>query len=267
MPTEKPREVSNASIHKQKKVDDSQETLDGFVSPGKKRASNGKASHILSVAQISDSKTRKGKSIPHHVDTLPARIQLMLYWRLFLEVMTLDMTKAKDFFDRMGLDPQASFSETFRTEMVTIAIDSELSLSFLDATCLQDTVQPFAETISNLRIRDEADTDLRLVYRRRGRPMKRRKTVAKDNMKSITASLDDDASNNEEDVRVDESRKEVSNKTPDYTIKKGDDTGDANSPGSKKRKRSESSLASSSGSESEGSASGLSFANYYEIVY
>ena len=117
--------------------------------------------------QIIDNKTRNSSTVPWHADTLPSRLQLMLYYRLISSMLAVGTTHFRDVWKHESLNASKPFSSIFKEELNKITLESGLALSFLDANCLEDIVMPFHDTIDALGINREIDSSLFLVYRPR----------------------------------------------------------------------------------------------------
>ncbi|KLO07013.1 hypothetical protein SCHPADRAFT_932722 [Schizopora paradoxa] len=118
------------------------------------------------VIQIIDTKTRGSNNIPIHADTLPSRLQLMLYHQLFVDILRADPILLLSLFERLNCDPARPFTERFKADMKVMLVSNDLHLRFLDAGCLLDMLEPMQESIEALSTRKVADS-LSLVYRRR----------------------------------------------------------------------------------------------------
>ena len=105
--------------------------------------------------------------VPRHADTLPSRLQLMLYHRLVSNMLAVGGSHLLDTWRQIGLDLSKPFSTKFKEELNIITVESGLSFSFLDSNCLEDIVTPFHDTIDALEIDREIDKSLFLVYRPR----------------------------------------------------------------------------------------------------
>ncbi|KAG6911340.1 hypothetical protein DXG01_001011 [Tephrocybe rancida] len=125
-----------------------------------------------------DTKTRRTNSLPRHPDTLPSRIQLMLYYRLLA-----DMTSTSPPFDfaamwrRLRVDPAATFSTKFLVQAGLLDKNTNWNIS-----CLNDLSKAYTDTVHSLGVMG-VDTNLELVYRLRsgqgqnqGKKSKRRST-------------------------------------------------------------------------------------------
>lgn len=230
----------------------------------------------LATVQILDSKTRKTKTIPTHADTLPSRLQLMLYWRLLHETLSLNEDRASNFFTRLKLNPKRKFSESFKKEIMALVQDQNLNDSFLEATCLEDSIKPYSETIQSLQVSDTASPTLKLVYRMRGNPVKKLKVekgksieqTSSDAMQAVSKGLDAKSS----EALVIESPTTVKQTiaTPDLQHNGNISLGDAaltnaETGKSKKRKRKNSSASDNASSNLDESDSGSSY-EYHSII-
>ncbi|KAI5118385.1 hypothetical protein M0805_005847 [Coniferiporia weirii] len=122
--------------------------------------------------RILDNKTRKSRGLPSHNDTLPSRLQLMLYWRLLRQVLSFDPDIFRNFCSRLGLNLKLPFSKSFQANMSALVINNKLSLNFLDADCLDSMVVPYAESIIEMDMSYNVSQNLSLVYRLRGEQTK-----------------------------------------------------------------------------------------------
>ena len=66
-----------------------------------------------SYLHISDTKTRTSPGLPPGEDTLPARLQLMLYYRLLFNVLTAAPRYFEDIWVRASVSPREEFSAKF----------------------------------------------------------------------------------------------------------------------------------------------------------
>ncbi|EJC98675.1 uncharacterized protein FOMMEDRAFT_161506 [Fomitiporia mediterranea MF3/22] len=132
------------------------------------------------IVHILDNKTRKTPVLPSLADTLPTRLQLMLYWLMFSQALSEPTSDSSfsAFCARTGADPTRPFSERFITEMSELVIENDLSLHFLDAKCLEDMDMPYWDSLKKMGLctEDCVGKDLSLVYRLRGESVKRAKT-------------------------------------------------------------------------------------------
>lgn len=124
------------------------------------------------VMKIVDSKTRKSSGIPSHADTLPSRLQVMLYRRLLGQFLTFEQNLFYDFCARLHIYPENKFSEDFIIDMSAIVVDNDLDLNFLDSKNLATMMKPFVDSLRTLTRDVEVSDDLSLVYRRRGKIFK-----------------------------------------------------------------------------------------------
>jgi len=118
------------------------------------------------VIQVIDTKTRDANSVPRHADTLPSRLQLMLYRQLLVDVLRADPVMFLDLWTRLDCDVGLPFSKHFKTDMNTMIISNELHLRLLDAGCLLDMLEPLQESMEQMATREVAQA-LSLVYRKR----------------------------------------------------------------------------------------------------
>ncbi|KAH8111850.1 exonuclease V a 5' deoxyribonuclease-domain-containing protein [Phellopilus nigrolimitatus] len=180
------RSPSRKHSSRKSSIEKSQAKLDSFVIPDEKSAHSSTAMSVpydilkppTHVLHILDNKSRKTQGIPTHADTLPSRLQLMLYRRLLEQTITLNPEVFGKFCTRLNLDPKREFSEAFQAEMTHVILENQLSRHFLDATCLGELGFPYKETLREMDIAREISTTLSLVYRWRGSPTQARKTNA-----------------------------------------------------------------------------------------
>lgn len=116
--------------------------------------------------QVIDTKTRSSNSVPTHADTLPSRLQLMLYRQLLVDILGADPVLFLDLFARLNCDPARPFSKKFKADMNLMVASNELHLRILDAGCLLDMLEPLQESMEGLVTRKVAQS-LSLVYRMR----------------------------------------------------------------------------------------------------
>jgi exonuclease V len=115
------------------------------------------------VLSVVDTKTRHSNSIPAHADTLPSRLQLMLYHRLLSPlVSSSNLIDFSALWARLKLDPSKSFSFAFTTQ-ARLAWDSPQVTS---PSCLNDLTSIWRDAVQQLDITG-VDRTLQLVYRDR----------------------------------------------------------------------------------------------------
>ncbi|KAL5533627.1 hypothetical protein ACEPAG_87 [Sanghuangporus baumii] len=177
-------ETSNATngannLTSQSKDGQMQTRLDSFLMNAKETMHAFLNGHSQTI-HIIDNKTRQNASVPSHVDSLPSRLQLMLYWLMLTRALSTsdDGTSFSSFCARIGLKPTRKFSDAFITEMASLVVENELSLHFLDAKCLEDMDFPYRETIKQLGLEVEGCVSKRLsiVYRLRRSSAKKPKS-------------------------------------------------------------------------------------------
>ncbi|OBZ79642.1 putative exonuclease V, mitochondrial [Grifola frondosa] len=121
---------------------------------------------------LSDTKTRRSKSLPSDEDTLQARLQLMLYHRLLSNLLVCQAgsepytgpIQPMDFdtlWTRMALNPFRPFSDKFM-EQAGLDVSSAPSASPL--RCLNDLTAAWRHAVQALDV-DGVDGTLTLVYR------------------------------------------------------------------------------------------------------
>ncbi|KAG6899576.1 hypothetical protein C0993_009047 [Termitomyces sp. T159_Od127] len=166
----------------------------------------GRLLHLL------DTKTRGTNSLPADRDTLPSRIQLMIYHRLLRELTSL--SPPFDFaamWQRVGADPVKTLSTKFLKQAGLLEETDTRNTS-----CLNDLSNVYVEMVQKLDIAG-VDTKLELVYRSRqsnknqrtnGRHSKKRSISPvvsqeeRDLAKAIEASLIDVRASEEPAVQV-----------------------------------------------------------------
>lgn len=178
------------SPRRKARTDVSQTKMDSFVKPQKQssKASPPKPPFILHVL---DNKTRTSYVMPPHADTLPSRLQLMLYQRMLKQVLAVSDSwpSFSSFCAQIGRDPKRAFSDAFKTEVSQLVVQNGLSLHFLDVNCLEDMDFPFVESVKEMGLDSEdcISSQLTLVYRLRGRTVKRSK-MSIDSSNKVEAS-------------------------------------------------------------------------------
>ncbi|KAK0246125.1 exonuclease V [Armillaria nabsnona] len=119
-----------------------------------------------------DTKTRRSEYLPSDEDTLPSRLQLMLYHRLLSALIStetpFDFTR---FWEQINVDPARQFSESF-----LIQAGSSQGTSRPAFTCLDDLTTLWRNTTSKLDI-PGIDPCLQLIYRRQ-QPLKPEEDIA-----------------------------------------------------------------------------------------
>ncbi|KAG6889146.1 hypothetical protein C0992_006295 [Termitomyces sp. T32_za158] len=130
-----------------------------------------------------DTKTRRVKTLPVDRDTLPSRIQLMLYYRLLKDLISL--SPPFDFaamWQRVGVDPVQTFSTKFLTQAGLLE-----GINSLNTSCLNALSNVYVEMVRSLDIAG-VDTELELVYRLRQSETHRNKKMGQ-TRKKRSASL------------------------------------------------------------------------------
>ncbi|KAF5385244.1 hypothetical protein D9615_001136 [Tricholomella constricta] len=121
------------------------------------------------ILHLIDTKTRRTKTLPSHEDTLPSRIQLMLYYRLLLDLTsTSSPFDFASFWRRLDVNPSASFSNTFLVQAGLITEDDRWSFS-----CLNDLAQSWVQMVQALDVAG-IDTALQIIYRLQPRGYRRK---------------------------------------------------------------------------------------------
>ena len=153
--------------------------------------------------RLYDNKTRYKKSLPSHNDTLPSRIQLMLYHSLLQRVLEMDISKSTGpnaegtsifsiFCSHLG--PQINifqeFSDNFLEQMRMVVELNDLNWKFRESLCLKDMDIPAQETIASLGFgkKDILSNRLFLAYRHRGTSHNDNELEEKDPPKGLETS-------------------------------------------------------------------------------
>ncbi|GLB35723.1 putative exonuclease V - a 5' deoxyribonuclease [Lyophyllum shimeji] len=112
------------------------------------------------ILHLIDTKTRRSNSLPSHQDTLPSRIQLMLYYRLLRDLTsTSPPFDFASFWRRLDVNPSATFSTRFLIQAELAAENDEWTTS-----CLNDLARSWTEMVQALDICG-VDTTLEIIYR------------------------------------------------------------------------------------------------------
>ncbi|KAF8640994.1 hypothetical protein AX17_000639 [Amanita inopinata Kibby_2008] len=158
-----------------------------FASPNRKEPSQ-KHTNML---YIIDTKTRRTDSLPPPDDTLPSRLQLMLYYRLLSAL--LSEYPSFDFpaiWKKLGLDSARLFSANFLIQ-ASLVTNSKQGRT----ACLDDLVRVWHQVVESMDIVG-IDPELQLVYRLQleegkiGR-QKRRRVQALGNVPTILISQEE----------------------------------------------------------------------------
>ena len=110
--------------------------------------------------QIRDAKTRRRNYLPSHEDTLPSRIQLMLYHRLLKDLVSA--SPAFDFnslWKQMKLESSKVFSTKFLVQAGLITESDSFRM-----VCLDDLARAWMDMVQQLGT-CEIDPNLQLIYR------------------------------------------------------------------------------------------------------
>lgn len=116
---------------------------------------------------VSDTKTRKFPTLPVDEDTVPAKIQLMVYHSLLsglLESASTSPTRLdfRRLWKKMGLDPRRKLSRTFLAQAGMIPSEGHVPEESLK--CLDDVVAAWQLAAEALKV-DGIDDSLTVVYR------------------------------------------------------------------------------------------------------
>lgn len=148
--------------------------------PGSFSSSNETELTPCNTINIIDNKTRAVPSKPKAPDTLPSRLQLMLYKRLLdalLQSPTPETPSSArfsfhDVWMHHAVDPCAHFSPQFLEESAVLVLDNGLGQEALEARCLRDLENVWEAIVRELGAGDgetgAVSKTLKLVYRLRG---------------------------------------------------------------------------------------------------
>ncbi|KDQ63099.1 hypothetical protein JAAARDRAFT_75646 [Jaapia argillacea MUCL 33604] len=110
-----------------------------------------------------DTKTRRSPGLPSHDDTLPSRLQLMLYHSLLSPLISASFDFSI-FWASLGLDSKAPFSERFIQKAMLILPGAGAGGESSVPRCLDQLVVLWVEFVKMLNV-DGVDPRLTLVYR------------------------------------------------------------------------------------------------------
>ncbi|KZT44467.1 hypothetical protein SISSUDRAFT_1038982 [Sistotremastrum suecicum HHB10207 ss-3] len=120
--------------------------------------------------RVLDTKTRRYSNLPSETDTLPSRLQVMMYKTLLDSLLSI--SNPYDFnviWDRLHLDSTALFSQAF---MESAALSWESNGGLVDGkqfSCLNDFTDIWRGAIHQLEAGDNSvDGTLQIIYRKRG---------------------------------------------------------------------------------------------------
>ncbi|PFH52280.1 hypothetical protein AMATHDRAFT_46408 [Amanita thiersii Skay4041] len=132
------------------------------------------------LLHLIDTKTRRSDSLPPPEDTLTARLQLMLYYRLLTDLISEQpqFSFAK-FWNQLGVDSAAIFSIQF---LVQAGLITEWDQS--RTACLNDLARLLREVVEELHVIG-VDQELEVVYRLQPSKTKSLKRVKKKTSTSI----------------------------------------------------------------------------------
>ncbi|THV01421.1 hypothetical protein K435DRAFT_853830 [Dendrothele bispora CBS 962.96] len=131
-----------------------QTPITAFLSPRKDSSAERETTYSL---HLLDTKTRRKNSLPDDEDAVSSRLQLMLYSRLLTDL--LGPFDFNTFWEKLDLDPNTPFSETFLYQMGLLVNSSSPSV-----LCLADIHGLWIRTVSRLDVAG-VDPTLELVYR------------------------------------------------------------------------------------------------------
>ncbi|KAF9469771.1 exonuclease V [Collybia nuda] len=171
---------------------------DYFVFQNMRHASFSSQQHILHLV---DTKTRRSNTLPLFEDTLPSRIQLMLYHRLLKELMSVsEPFNFTYLWDRLHLRSSETFSTRFLVQAGLLVENSTFPMTSLDGLA-----KTWAETVQQAQV-TTVDPNLTIIYRLQSHlnskgkgKMRARDTIAelgitleeRDLARAIEASLSD----------------------------------------------------------------------------
>ncbi|PSS36800.1 hypothetical protein PHLCEN_2v1344 [Hermanssonia centrifuga] len=139
---------------------------------------------------LSDTKTRSHATLPREEDTLPARLQLMLYHRLLANLLeTPSCSQALDFDElwiRLGVSPSLPFSATFR-EQTGLPMQGPRRDR---VGCLSDLVRMWRNAVEMIYVEDLGPA-LTVVYRTQPRKSRKGKDKGKGKAKSASRHQED----------------------------------------------------------------------------
>lgn len=134
---------------------------------------------------VSDSKTRASGTLPKEADTMAGQLQCMVYKQLLDALLLAPRTDLYDrLFQHLGLDPTATFSDTFLAQSQPVVIGNALRCGADAAFTLNEMVAVWSRYVDLLGLgsaKDQGITEpqLELVYRRAGRKKDKGKKKAK----------------------------------------------------------------------------------------
>lgn len=109
---------------------------------------------------LNDTKTRRTNSIPPHEDTLPSRLQLMLYHQLLTDLIaTSQPFNFSLLWKKMELRPFEAFSSSFLVQAGLLSGSQDFP-----STCLNDLAKAWNIMVQKLDV-SGIDMTLQLVYR------------------------------------------------------------------------------------------------------
>ncbi|KAI0356433.1 hypothetical protein OH77DRAFT_1423372 [Trametes cingulata] len=165
-----------------------QPQITAFFSPGSQVPSPVEPPPPKYTLHLSDTKTRTRPTLPPDEDTFASRVQLMLYHRLFSNLLSsavpgVPALQPLDFaalWQRVGVDPSRRFSETFLTQ-AGLAPSTEdgaefaAGLGMTGVSSLNELTAAWKHAVEALHI-TAVDRTLTLVYR--SQPTRKRRTGA-----------------------------------------------------------------------------------------
>lgn len=165
--------------------------------------------HPRYTLQLRDAKTRRSNYLPSHEDTLPSRIQLMLYYRLLKDLISSSPAFDFDYlWKRLKLKSSEVFSTKFLVQAGLIAETESFHM-----VCLDDLARAWTDLVQQLGV-CEVDPSLEIIYRSRpGSPKQKHKNKGEvkaqepiltqedlDLARAIEASLSDQRCGSSQDV-------------------------------------------------------------------
>ncbi|KAF9502255.1 hypothetical protein BDN71DRAFT_1437784 [Pleurotus eryngii] len=154
----------------------------------------------LYMLHVLDTKSRRTDSLPPHADTLPSRLQVMLYHRLLNDILTAPAGGTFDIneiWKKLDLDPLKPFSDEFLVQAGLIPDFDDERVPQPTANCLDKLVRTWYHTVADLEVIGVSPL-LELVYRKQPRSRKGKERWSKATENNITASNEDVADREEE---------------------------------------------------------------------
>ncbi|KDQ31203.1 hypothetical protein PLEOSDRAFT_1063116 [Pleurotus ostreatus PC15] len=154
----------------------------------------------LYMLHVLDTKSRRTDSLPPHADTLPSRLQVMLYHRLLDNILTAPTGGTLDIneiWKKLDLDPFKPFSDEFLVQAGLIPDFDDERVPQPTANCLDKLVHTWYHTVADLEVIGVSPL-LELVYRKQPQSRKGKERWSKATEINITVSKEDVADQEEE---------------------------------------------------------------------